>query len=77
MKNFHPLDLGRPILNELPPPPPPSPPPSPTSYGTATAPCSACERTKSKQNKTKSHVTFKLTTRSVVRSSLQTMQWYH
>ena len=39
----------------------------------------ACERTDPKQKpKTKpSHVTFKLTTRSIVRFSLKTMQWYH
>ena len=40
---FHPLDLGRPILNEPPPSPalPPRPPHtlSPTNYGTTTAPC--------------------------------------
>ena len=35
----------------------------------------ACERNQNK-NKTK-HVTFKLTTRSIVRFSPQTMQWYH
>ena len=35
----------------------------------------ASERTKSKQKT--SHVTFKLTTRSIVRFSPQTVQWYY
>ena len=39
-------------------------------------PQSASERTKSKQKKP-SHVTFKLTMRSIVRFSPQTIQWYH
>ena len=37
----------------------------------------ACKRTKSKQNQKPSHVTFKLTTRYIVRFSPQTMKWYH
>ena len=53
-KCFHPLDLWRPILND--------PQPhvlSPTNYGTTTAPCMWTNQIKTK---TKSHVTFKLTT---------------
>ena len=37
----------------------------------------ACERMNSKQKQKPSHGTFKLTTRSIVRFSPQTMQWYH
>ena len=46
---------------------------SPTKKTMEQQPQRACEQTKSKPK----HVTYKLTTRSVVRSSAQTMQWYH
>ena len=65
---FHPLDLGRPILNEF-------PPHSKTNYETTTTPCTWRNKIKTKAKP--SHDTFKLNTRSTVRFSPQTMQWDH
>ena len=66
-KVFRPLDLGLPILNKALPPP--------TNYGTTTAPCMWTNEIKTITKS--SHVTFKLITRSIVRLSPQTIQWYH
>ena len=51
------------------------PPPSPTNYGITTAPCMGTNEIKTKTKP--SYVTFKLTTRLIVRFNPQTMQWYH
>ena len=48
--------------------------PSSTNYGTTTAPCMWRNGIKTKRKL--SHVTFKLTTRFIVRFSPQTVQWY-
>ena len=57
----HDDDLGSPISNEQTAPSP--------------LPCMLSDKIKTKTKP--SHVTFKLTTRSIVRFSPQTMQWYH
>ena len=54
------------------PPPSPPPPPSRTNYGTTAAPCKRTNKIKAKTKPI--HVTFKLTTRSIVRFSPKTMQ---
>ena len=55
--------------------PPPPPPPSPTNYETTTAPFMCTNEIKTKTKV--SHVTFRLTIRSIARFSPETMQWYH
>ena len=62
-KFFHPLDLGRPILNK---------PPTPlTNYRTTTSPCMWTNEIKTKIKP--SHVTFKLTARSIIKVWLHSL----